>query len=303
MNKSTTEFLATHTHLCCFKWAMARWPMSRLYTASGKPTAATPWLAACRASSRDDFTAVTDKTRPPLETTLPSFKAVPAWKICSPMSWIRDNPEEPRCYTNSSKHYNVRKHSICPKNLDVVFSVKHLQKLMHYINLIIFCNKMCMFFFFDCRIITSTEPQTETLTWRKKELEFCTCTDWEAHRKSEATLHLHSQTILNKTPAEIADFLYLWFRLLSCRSRGNRHWPWPQWLQSCPGATRGRWRPVCHSWCSWSLHIGRSATAAAAPGGKWQERRETLSFKERRCKGGRLPVKHTPDTRGLRSGS
>lgn len=100
-----------------------------------------------------------------------------------------------------------------------------------------------------------------------------------------------------------ADFPYLWFRLLSCRSRGNRRWPWPQWLQSCPGATRGRWRPVCHSWCSWSLHTGRSATAAAAPEGKQQERREMLSFKERRRKGGCLPVKHTPDTRGLRSGS
>lgn len=39
-------------------------------------------------------------------------------------------------------------HSIYPKNLDVVFSVKHLQKLMHYIyNFIIFCNKVCIFLF------------------------------------------------------------------------------------------------------------------------------------------------------------
>lgn len=160
--KHNRIFSHTHTHLCCFRWAMARWPMSRLYTASGKPTAATPWLAACRASSRDDLTAVTDKTRPPLETTPPSFKAVPAWKICSPMSWIRDNPEEePRCYTNSSKHYNVPAHSIYPKNLDVVFSVKHLQKLMHYIyNLIIFCNKMCIFLIWVAELL---HPQNHRL--------------------------------------------------------------------------------------------------------------------------------------------
>ena len=73
---------------------MALWPMSWRYTLPGKPTAATPRLAACRAVSKDDLTAVTVKTRPPLDTTAPSFRVVPAWKTCSPMSWTWDRPED-----------------------------------------------------------------------------------------------------------------------------------------------------------------------------------------------------------------
>lgn len=87
---------------------------------------------------------------------------------------------------------------------------------------------------------------------------------------------------------------YLWSLLLSYRSRGSRHWPWPQWLQSCPVATRGRWRPVCHSWCSGWLHTGRSSAGAAGPeregaiviylllrrsSDKWQETKTHLTLR------------------------
>ncbi|TNN56476.1 hypothetical protein EYF80_033346 [Liparis tanakae] len=81
------------TKPAAFRWAMARWPMSRRYTAPGNPTAATPRLAASSAASRDGRTAVTVRTRPPLETTAPSFRAVPAWKTCTSESWTWDKPE------------------------------------------------------------------------------------------------------------------------------------------------------------------------------------------------------------------
>lgn len=71
---------------------MPRWPMSLLYVAPLKHMAATPLLASPSAVIRSSLTAVTERTLPPLVTTLPSFTVVPAWNTCSPNSLAGSSP-------------------------------------------------------------------------------------------------------------------------------------------------------------------------------------------------------------------
>jgi len=54
--------------------------------------AATPLLASCSAVIRSSLIAVTVRTLPPLVTTLPSFRAVPAWNTSSPSSLALESP-------------------------------------------------------------------------------------------------------------------------------------------------------------------------------------------------------------------
>ena len=78
--------------------------------------AATPWLAERKAASREELTAVTVRTRPPLDTTPPSFRAVPAWKTCSPMSSTWERPKgrerEQMCFIHYSMTSSVFRHHL-----------------------------------------------------------------------------------------------------------------------------------------------------------------------------------------------
>lgn len=54
--------------------------------------AATPLLASSSAVIRSFLIAVTVRTRPPLVTTLPSFRAVPAWNTSNPSCLALESP-------------------------------------------------------------------------------------------------------------------------------------------------------------------------------------------------------------------